>query len=61
MLEATKVLGTKSPPLSRVRDMKMLIVKLRWIGLENEAAQLQGRLRTIAPEECAGLWTHETD
>jgi hypothetical protein len=33
------------------RDWAKLIVKLRWIGLEDEARHLQRALNTLPPEE----------
>lgn len=33
------------------RDWAKLIVKLRWIGLEDEARHLQRALSTLPPEE----------
>lgn len=42
-------------------DLRTLILKLRWIGLEQEAMRLHDRLRRMAPDQCAGLWPMETD
>ncbi len=42
-------------------ELKKLILKLRWIGLENDAILLHARLAELAPGECAGLWPRETD
>jgi hypothetical protein len=44
-----------------VVDLKHLIVKLRWIGLEGDALRLHRLLDRIAPGECAALWPIDTD
>ena len=44
-----------------VVDLKHLIVKLRWIGLEGDALRLHHLLDRIAPGECAALWPIDTD
>ena len=44
-----------------VVDLKHLIVKLRWIGLEGDALRLHHLLDRIAPGECADLWPIDTD
>jgi hypothetical protein len=44
-----------------VVDLKHLIVKLRWIGLEGDALRLHRLLDRIAPGECAALWPVDTD
>jgi len=36
-------------------DWARLIAKLRWIGLEEEAKQLELALRTLPPEERCGV------
>jgi hypothetical protein len=46
---------------STVVDLKHLIVKLRWIGLEGDALRLHRLLDRIAPGECAALWPIGTD
>jgi hypothetical protein len=47
-------------PLALV-DLKHLIIKLRWIGMEAEAEQLQRSLDHVAPGEAAALWPQSTD
>lgn len=47
-------------PLTVV-DLKHLIIKLRWIGMEVEAQRLHRLLGRIAPGECAALWPLDTD
>jgi hypothetical protein len=42
-------------------DLKHLIIKLRWIGMEAEAQRLHRLLDRIAPGECAALWPRDTD
>ena len=46
---------------STVVDLKQLIVKLRWIGLEGDAHRIRRLLDRIAPGECAALWPVDTD
>ena len=41
--------------------LKHLIIKLRWMGMEQDAQILRHHLFDIAPEECAGLWSLDTD
>ena len=42
-------------------ELRSLIVKLRWIGQEDEAEGLSSRLARIAPQETASLWPREID
>jgi hypothetical protein len=42
-------------------ELRSLIIKLRWIGQEDEAEGLASRLARIAPQEAANLWPRETD
>ncbi len=53
--------GPTFPPAVRPADLKRAIVKLRWIGREGEALELQRRLARLAPEECGPLWPLDTD
>ncbi len=58
MLTAQNVAAKNSLPMpTSPAELKKLILKLRWIGLEDEAA----RLASLAPGDCAGLWPRETD
>lgn len=50
-------IGVPSAPV----DIKHLIIKLRWIGMENEAERLHRLLDRIAPGESAALWPQSTD
>jgi hypothetical protein len=45
------------------RELVRLIRKLRWIGMETEAARLQGVLRNVPPDRRASLLAspHSTD
>jgi hypothetical protein len=49
------------PGLDIPDSIKTLILKLRWIGLEDEAESLYSHLVRMAPGEGADLWPHETD
>jgi hypothetical protein len=42
-------------------DLKHLIIKLRWMGMEGDALKLHRILASIAPGECAALWPMDTD
>jgi hypothetical protein len=42
-------------------ELRALIIKLRWIGQEEEAEGLACRLSDAAPQEAAILWARETD
>ena len=61
MQEETGFAAGRLAQISRAADLRNLIVKLRWIGLEDDALRLHHRLKAIAPEECADLWVHDTD
>lgn len=53
--------GPSLPPQVRPADLKKAILKLRWIGQENEALELQRLLARLAPEECGPFWPLDTD
>ncbi len=62
MLTAQRVATRNSLPMpTSPAEFKKLILKLRWIGLEDEAICLHARLARLAPGECAALWPRETD
>lgn len=42
-------------------ELKMLIVKLRWVGMESEADQLCRDLAELAPDEVVACLAGETD
>ena len=44
-----------------VVDLKHLIVKLRWIGLQGDALRFHRLLDLMASAECAALWPIDTD
>lgn len=41
------------PRMAEGREFTQLILKLRWIGLEDEANRLQRAVQTVAPERRA--------
>ena len=43
------------------QDLKTLILKLRWAGLDQDADELCHELEHIAPEDCIPLAPAETD
>ena len=43
------------------QDLKTLILKLRWAGLDQDADKLCHELEHIAPEDCVPLAPAETD
>jgi hypothetical protein len=43
------------------QDLKTLILKLRWAGLDQDADKLCHELEHIAPEDCIPLGPAETD
>ena len=43
------------------QDLKTLILKLRWAGLDQDADRLCHELETIAPEDCVPVAPAETD
>ncbi|HEY0282118.1 MAG TPA: hypothetical protein VGC27_05805 [Rhizomicrobium sp.] len=43
------------------QDLKTLILKLRWAGLDQDADKLCHELEQIAPEDCIPLCPAETD
>jgi hypothetical protein len=61
MIYETPLAQTTHAFPSTLSDLKSLIIKLRWIGLENEAEGLFSHLTRIAPREAASLWPGETD
>jgi hypothetical protein len=42
-------------------DIRMIMLKLRWIGLEDEAEILHQRLKTLAPGQCVAMEPPDTD
>lgn len=62
MLNVREVPGEQliAMPMAAV-DLKHLIIKLRWIGMEADAQRLHKLLDCIAPGECAALWPLDTD
>lgn len=62
MLNVGKIpLGSPIALPSTPVDLRRLIIKLRWIGMEAEALTLHRVLDHIAPGECAALWPIDTD
>ena len=57
--EARAAGPTKS--VSEAHELRKLIIKLRWIGMESEAENLSHRLAEIAPQACAFGEPRETD
>jgi hypothetical protein len=56
------IFESAKPGLTNPATIRTLILKLRWIGLEDEAENLYSHLVRMAPEEDGvGLWPHETD
>jgi len=52
---------SNTPVEEKAAHLRRLILKLRWIGMEDEAASLYSHLVRIAPGEGAGLWPCDTD
>ena len=50
-----------APQTRNVRDIKKMIVKLRWIGMEDEAELMSAELLRVAPAECLLLGPLDTD
>ena len=50
-----------TPALPTPDELEKLILKLRWIGLENEAADLRALLARVATGGGAALWPMDTD
>ena len=46
---------------SAAAELKTRIVKLRWIGRENDALSLHRRVAELAAGECAALRLRDTD
>jgi hypothetical protein len=42
-------------------DLRKVMLKLRWIGLEEEAETLFRRLRVVAPGQCVAMEPPDTD
>jgi hypothetical protein len=63
MLQAREIpIANGMPVLSNPADLKKLILKLRWIGMEDEAVGLYSQLLRIAPNDGgAVLWPMDTD
>ncbi len=49
------------PALSRPAEIKKLILKLRWIGMEEEAERLSATLAELATDECPVMGPRDTD
>ncbi len=62
MLTAQEVAAKNSLPVpASPAELKKLILKLRWIGHEDEAISLHARLARLAHGEGADLWPRDTD
>ena len=64
-MHATSESEAKAAPskktASEAHELRKLIVKLRWIGMESEAENIRHRLAEIAPQACAFGEPRETD
>lgn len=60
MLAETPAARTELPPLPPA-DLRHLVIKLRWMGLEDDAARLCRRLARLSPEAGVALWPMDTD
>ncbi len=47
--------------VSEPREIRKLILKLRWIGMESEADRLGHLLAKVDPTDCAPMEPRETD
>ena len=50
-----------SPRGLEPREIRKLILKLRWIGMDGEADRLCHMLARVAPSDCAPMDPRETD
>lgn len=57
--EATAVIGPAVA--AKPAEMRKLILKLRWIGLDDEAERLSESLAEFAPVDCPIMGPRETD
>ena len=53
--------GKTFVPPSDPRDLRMLVLKLRWMGLDSEAERLTRVLMRTAPAECSLIGPIDTD
>jgi hypothetical protein len=53
--------GNAASPASMPEEMRKLILKLRWIGLDEEAERLSATLARIAPSACSFMGPRDTD
>jgi len=42
-------------------DIRKIMLKLRWIGLEDEAETLHQRLKMVGPGQCVAMEPPDTD
>lgn len=59
-LKGRKVTAAQDHARPSVEDLR-LICKLRWMGMEEEAAQVQMKLRDTMPTGGVIITAHETD
>ncbi len=52
---------TPGAPASTPAEMRKLILKLRWIGMEDEAQRLSTALALCAPADCVPMDPRDTD
>lgn len=61
MHPAIKTTEIRSRPPIEPSEIKLLILKMRWVGMEDEAERLGHILASIAPAERAPIGPLETD
>jgi hypothetical protein len=49
------------PASAAPADIRKIMLKLRWIGLEDEAETLHRHLRVVAPGQCVAMEPPDTD
>jgi hypothetical protein len=50
-----------NPTFAAPADIRKVMLKLRWIGLEDEAETLHRYLRVVAPGQCVAMEPPDTD
>jgi hypothetical protein len=55
------IAGNAASTASMPEEMRKLILKLRWIGLDEEAERLSATLARIAPSACSFMGPRDTD